>query len=207
MAKVLTAAVAENLSQIVEQHQLLPRNHFGGRLGQSTIDTVYYLTNRISMAWRKNKVVSALSLDIEGALANVILTRLIHNLKKRRISTAIINFMKTLLTNRRTRLKFNDFLSETISVTNRIGQGDPLSMLLYILYNTDLLEIPTNTEKKDAIGYVDDTTLLAIAESFEGTTKILEKMMTREEGGIQWSNNYNSRFEVYKLAIAHFSRK
>ena len=80
-------------------------------------------------------------------------------------------------------------------------------MLLYILYNVNLLKIPTNTEKEDAIGYVNNTTLLAIAESFEGTTKILEEMMTREEGGIQWNNNHNSRFEVYKSAIAHFSRK
>lgn len=29
-AKVLTSIVAENLSQLVEQHQILPKNHFGG---------------------------------------------------------------------------------------------------------------------------------------------------------------------------------
>ena len=33
MAKVLTSVVAENLSRIVEQHRLLPKNHFGGRPG------------------------------------------------------------------------------------------------------------------------------------------------------------------------------
>ena len=80
-------------------------------------------------------------------------------------------------------------------------------MLLYILYNADLLKIPTNTANEDAIGYVDNTTLLAIAKNFEGTMKILKEMMTREEGGLQWSNDHNSRFEVYKSAIAHFSRK
>ena len=74
MAKVLTAVVAENLSQIVEQHQLLPRNHFGRRPGRSTINAVHYLTNRISTAWRENKVVLALFLDIEGAFPNAILT-------------------------------------------------------------------------------------------------------------------------------------
>ena len=30
MAKVLTLIVAENLSQLVERHRLLPRTHFGG---------------------------------------------------------------------------------------------------------------------------------------------------------------------------------
>ena len=86
------------------------------------------------MAWRENKVVSALFLNIEGAFPNAILMRLIHNLRKRRVPTAIINFIKLLLTDRRTRLKFDDFLCETINVTNRIGQGDPLSMLLSFIY-------------------------------------------------------------------------
>ena len=106
MAKVLTATVTENLSQIAEQHQLLPKNHFGRRPRQSTIDAVHYLINRISMAWSKNKVVLALFLDTEGAFPNAILMRLIHNLRKRRVPTAIINFIKILLTNRRTRLPF-----------------------------------------------------------------------------------------------------
>lgn len=38
MAKVLTALVAENISQLVEQHQLLLRTHFGGRPGRTTAD-------------------------------------------------------------------------------------------------------------------------------------------------------------------------
>ena len=62
-------------------------------------------------------------------------------------------------------------------------------MLLYILYNTDLLDLPVNTSKEDAVRYMDDTTLLAIANNFEETTCILKEMMTREEGGLQWSND------------------
>ena len=40
----------------------------------------------------------------------------------------------------KTRLKFDNFISEYIEITNGIGQGDPISMLIYILYNADLLE-------------------------------------------------------------------
>ena len=90
MAKVLTSVVAENLSQIVEQHRLLPRTHFGGRPGRSTVDAVQYLVHKICTAWRTNKVVSVLFLDVEGAFPNAVTSKLIHNLKKRRIPTAIV---------------------------------------------------------------------------------------------------------------------
>jgi Reverse transcriptase (RNA-dependent DNA polymerase) len=93
MAKVLTSIVAENLSRIVEQHRLLPKNHFGGRPGRSTADAVHYLVDKIHKAWRSNKVVSVLFLDVEGAFPNAVTSRLIHNLKKRRIPTSIVNFV------------------------------------------------------------------------------------------------------------------
>ena len=41
-------------------------------------------------------------------------------------------------------------------VTNGIGQGNSLSMLLYILYNSDLLDILNNPLTEFIIGYVDD---------------------------------------------------
>ena len=56
--------------------------------------------------------------------------KLIHNLKRRQIPASIVNFVKLLLSNRKTKLKFNDHISEVITVNNGIGQGDPLSMIL-----------------------------------------------------------------------------
>jgi hypothetical protein len=207
MAKVLTAIVAENLSCIVEQHHLLPKTHFGGRPGRSTVDAVHYLVHKISAAWRDNKVASVLFLDVEGAFPNAVTTKLIHNLKKRRIPTSIVNFVTLLLTNRRTRLKFDDHVSDTINILNGIGQGDPLSMLLYILYNADLLDLPDNPLAEDAIGYVDDIALLSIGTDFEETTQRLKDMMTKRDGGLHWSISHNSKFEVTKSVIVHFTRK
>ena len=207
MAKILTSIIAENLSQITEYHHLLPKNHFGGRPGQSAMDAIHYLIYKIHSAWRSNKVVSALFLDVEGAFPNVSPKRLIHNLRKKRIPTSIVKFVKSLLSNRRTRLRFNNFKSDTIQVQNSIGQGNLLSILLYIYYNTDLLNIPTNTQKKDTMGYINDITLLSIGNNFTETTEQIEDIMVREDGRQQWSIEHNSFFGVSKSAIAHFSRK
>jgi len=207
MAKILTSIVAEIISDLVETHQLLPKTHFGGRPGRTTTDAVHYLTHKIKEAWRSDKVVSVLFLDVEGAFPNAVTGRLIHNLKKRRIPSVLVRFIGSLLENRRTKMRFDDYVSESINITNGIGQGDPISMLLYIIYNADLLEIPDNELKEDAIGYVDDIAIMAIGEDFEESTNRLEEIMTKEDGGIQWSKEHNSRFEVSKSVIMHFTRK
>ena len=207
MAKVLTSIVAEIISSLVEMYQLLPKTHFGGRPGRTTTDAVHYLVHRIKEAWRNEQVASVLFLDVEGAFPNAVTDRLIHNLKKRRIPTLLVGFVAQLLTNRRTRLRFDDHISDYKDITNGIGQGDPLSMLLYILYNADLLEIPDDELSEDALGYVDDIALIAIGDSFEESTQRLKTMMTKDDGGLQWSREHNSKFEVSKSAIMHFSRK
>ncbi|KAF8558626.1 hypothetical protein OG21DRAFT_1368802, partial [Imleria badia] len=58
----------------------------------------------------------------------------------RRIPSALIKFTERVLCRRRTKLSFDGFLSDWIPITNGIGQGDPLSMILYIIYNSDLIE-------------------------------------------------------------------
>jgi len=46
-----------------------------------------------------------------------------------------------MLRGRKTKLHFDDYVSEWFDITNGIGQGDPLSMILYIIYDSDLVEI------------------------------------------------------------------
>ena len=181
--KVLTAIVAEDVAHLVEKNALLPDTHFGGRPGRTTTDAIHYLVDKIKSAWGRKKVASILFLDVEGAFPNAVTDRLIHNLKRRRVPTAYIKFIERLLKGRKTRLKFNDFISELIEITNGIGQGDPISMLLYILYNADLLEALRRLEE-DAIRYVDDALVIATAKTFKGTTHALKSFMERMDGEI-----------------------
>ena len=56
MAKVLTALIADNVSQLVEQHRLLPNTHFGGRPGRTTTDAIHYLVHKTSMGKRSSRL-------------------------------------------------------------------------------------------------------------------------------------------------------
>ena len=206
MAKVLTSIIAEQLTFYSEKYQLLPPQHYGGRPARTTTDAIHMLVYKIKDAWRKKKVVSVLFLDIEGAFPNAVNEKLLRNMTRRRVPTKLIQFTGNLLRNRTTRLKFDDFVSEDIHIGNGIGQGDPLSMVLYQYYNADLIDIPENANEA-AIAYVDDAILIAIGEDFHETHNTLSEMMTREGGAIEWSNDHNSRFEFGKLALMDFAHR
>ena len=45
LAKVVTALVATDISFLVENHHLIPKTHFGGRPGKSTVDVLHYLSH------------------------------------------------------------------------------------------------------------------------------------------------------------------
>ena len=93
IVKVLTVIVAEDLSHLVEKHQLVPSTHFGGRPGHTTTDALHYLVYKVKKAWCEGKVASILFLDVEGAFPSVVTDRLIHNLCKRGIPAAYVGFI------------------------------------------------------------------------------------------------------------------
>ena len=71
-------------------------------------------------------------------------------------------------------------------------------MLLYVIYNADLLEITDDKTTEDVLGYMDNIALLATGNDFKETAIRLKQLMTKEDGGLQWSKEHNSRFEVTK---------
>lgn len=206
IAKLCSSIVAERIATLAERHNLLPAHHFGGRQGRTTTDALHCVTQKIKDSWRRGKVVSALFLDIEGAFPNAVTGRLVRNMRRRRIPRKYTTFVENLLRNRRTKLKFDDFTSDFFELSNGIGQGDPLSMILYLFYNADLLEIPSGQDE-DAFAYVDDITLIAVADSFKDAHKKLKDMMKRAGGAEEWSRDHNSKWEISKFALMDFSQK
>ena len=203
-AKLLLAIVADHTSYILESHNLLPNTHFSGWPGRSTEDSLHLLKNTIHHAWRQGKVVSALFLNIEGTFPNAVTDRLIHSMKCHRLPPKIISFMERLLQGRRTKLQFNNYTSKWFNITNGIGQGDPLSMILYIIYDSDLIRTAKGRQEL-TLAFVDDTAFLAIGNTFQETHQILNDMLERSGGGFKWSSQHNSRFAPSKFMLIDFS--
>ena len=98
------------------------------------------LTHSIKEVWRRKKVASVLFLDIQGAFPNIVKETLLHNMRQRGVPTKYIMVTELILTGRKTKLLFDDYLSSFIPTTNGNNQGCPLSMIFYAFYNTGLLE-------------------------------------------------------------------
>jgi hypothetical protein len=49
-------------------------------------------------------------------------------------------------------------------------------MILYIIYNSDLVEVPKN-KNKNALAFVDDTAFVAIGKDFNATHATLTDML------------------------------
>ena len=166
------------------------------------------LTHKIKDTWRSRKVASVLFLDVQGAFPNVVKEVLIHNMRIRGVPQKYIQVTERILTGRKTKLSFNDFVSSSIHINNSNNQGRPLSMIYYVFYNAGLLEIsPPTAKDKIQFGYVDDVALLAIGDDLAETHKKLTNMMTRPKGAFNWSESHNSQFELSKLALMDFSTK
>jgi hypothetical protein len=139
MGKILDAIIATRISYMAETHHLLPESHYGGRKGRSTETALHNLLEQIYSAWKEGMIASLL-LDVSGAFDTVSHPRLLYNLRKRRVPTFIIAWVKSFLRDRYTELVLPDCTKPRFLTATGIPQGSPLSPILYIFYNADLVE-------------------------------------------------------------------
>ena len=204
IAKLFSSIIAEDITYLMEKHELLPANHFSGQPGWTTTNSLHLLVDSIKVAWRRKQVASVLFLDVEGAFPNVVKEQLLHNLHKKRMPDTYMAIINNMLTNRQNRLKFDDLESEWFQLDNGIVQGNPLSMMLYLYYNADMLEIPHGKDEM-CLGYVDDLAIVAFTRMFEGTHELLTNMLTREGGAQDWADRHNSKFKASTSILIDFS--
>jgi hypothetical protein len=132
LGKALEAVMANRLAYLADTHVLLPSRHTGGRKLASTEHAMHFLLQRIHQAWAEGKVASLLLLDVSGAYDNVSKERLLHNLRKRRVSHEIVDWVASFLTSRSTSLKLQEYSDPSTPIQTGIPQGSPISPILYL---------------------------------------------------------------------------
>lgn len=205
--KTLVACVAEDISYMAEKHGLLPSRHFGGRPGRTTTDSLHLLIKWIKDSMRNGQVVAVLFLDISGAFPNVNIPMLIHNMRKRGVPQEYTDWLDRRLDGRTSTIQFDDYVSEPFPVTNGLEQGDTGSPLWFLFFNADLIEDSRYGSNELAAAFIDDTYLAARASSAEEATALLEDMMTRDGGALDWAKTHHAKFELDKNALMVFSNK
>jgi len=201
IGKVLSACVAEDLTSTVEEHGLLPSNHFGCRPGRTTMDSLHYVTKYIKDALRRKEVVSALFLDINNAFPSVAIDRLAHNMRSRGVPREYTDWITCKVTRCQTTLKFDGYKSEPLPLSKGLDQGCPLPGIAFQLYNANLIDIRDIRKGEDAVAFMDDTLLLAWGKNLTDTNVQVKQMMTRRGGGLDWTKSHQCKFALEKFGI------
>lgn len=151
-------------------------------------------------------IVSGLFLDVKSAYPSVHHERLIDTLRKKECPEYLLQVIQQFLTDRSTSLRLEDFNSHDFKMDNGLPQGSPISVILYLIYNSNLLiDQPISlTSQRISIGFVDDTTHLVANQNIEQNVIDLEAEGRRS---LRWGSTHGAIFNKRKAQVMHFTHR
>jgi hypothetical protein len=159
---------------------------------------------KIYQAWRKHKVLTLVSFDVKGAFNGVHAHVLEQRLRARRVPEQAVQWIRNFCSHRRAQVTLGSYESEPKEIEYPgIPQGSPLSPLLYIFYNADLVEEAID-KKGGAIGFVDDFNAWVVGDNERQTTRLIQNTVIPHAE--QWAKQSAAIFEKDKTSLIHFTR-
>jgi ribosome-associated translation inhibitor RaiA len=145
-----------------------------------------------------------LNLNVIDAYDHVSKEKLIHNLRKRRISNWIIAWIDNFMQNRCTTLRINEQSTLMNQIKVDISQNFFVSFILYLFYNADILKVFERFKYKiTIIDFVDDINILTYDTSITSNCRALKKTHVICE---LWTRRHDVRFASIKYKLLHFAR-
>ena len=205
ISKGLEAIVATRLSYLAERYSLLPTNHFGGRKQRSCEQALDVLIEKILEAWRANKVLSLVTFDVQGAFNGVHPKVLEKRLRERSVPDSMVRWIRSFCEQRTGRVVVGNYTSPLSPIVHAgIPQGSPLSPILYVFYNANLVESKIGAEG-GSLGFIDDYTAWRTGATRAETTRRLKVEVLRPAA--QWAQEGGVTFEAEKTGLIHFERR
>lgn len=206
LGKVFETVIARRLTYWAETNKVLAQGHMGGRRQHSTDDAFVILTSWVHHKWREGKIVSGLFLDVKSAYPSVHKKRLANTLRKQACPEYMVRQVEEYLDDRTTDLRLQDFLSEKFEVKDGLPQGSPLSVILYIIYNSSLLiNLDVNMKSdKISLGFIDDITHLVANTDIDLNIMDLEE---ESDKALLWGRRHGAIFDQKKAQIMHLTHK
>ncbi|KAI7948635.1 hypothetical protein MJO29_010300 [Puccinia striiformis f. sp. tritici] len=204
LSKIFETVIADRLTFWAESNDILPEGHVGGRRGKCGEDAMVALTSWVRRKWREGKVVTALFLDVKSAYPSVHPKRLVSLLRQKGCPTYLWKIIAAFLSDRSTKLRLADYLSDTFQIAQGLPQGSPLSVILYILYNSDLLTKDFSFDKDQvSLGFIDDVVHLTARSSLEQASADLALQGSRS---LEWGKRHGAIFDSAKaqyMVLSH----
>jgi hypothetical protein len=204
--KTLKSIIAQRINDLTKTHDLLFVNQMSERKNRSCETTLKLFIEQIHIVWNmsKNKMITLLSMNVIETYDHVSKTRLLHNLKKRRILTWIIVWTNSFMQNRRITFAINSDTTTMNNVNVDISQRSFVSLILYLFYNADFLKsLKRSSRRVAALDFVNDINILTYEFNITSNYRILKKMHVHCE---MWARRHEIVFASIKYELIHLTR-
>ena len=205
MSKVLKSIMINKITELAKKNSLFSKSQVSAKKEKNTKSTLKLLTEEIHTIWRqKNKVVIIMNVDVIEIYDHVSHIKLFHNLKKRKISNWIIQWVKSFLKERKSSITFEKKTSAISRVNAKISQKFSVLFILYLFFNANLLKICKQLKRKTIfIEFVDNVNVLTYNTNTEKNCKTLKKL---HNVFTTWFRRHEITFSSIKYELIHLSR-
>lgn len=181
--KLFTRVLNNRLNFWAEKYSVYVEAQAGFRSNMGTIDNIYILNSVISHCFNRNEVLYCAFVDFKKAFDFVVRDILWFKLIKYGVRGKILNVIKSMYNNVKSKVKFMNEVSESFICDLGVRQGECLSPFLFSMYLNDLEEtlglngvdgIDIGTLKLCILLYADDIVLFAnSAEDLQKSLNVL----------------------------------
>ncbi len=204
--KTLKSIIVKRINNFAKTHKLLFETQMNERRRRACETTLKLFTEQIHIVWNmsKNKMTILLSLNVIDAYDHVSKEKLIHNLRKRRISNWIIVWIDNFMQNRCTTLKMSEQSTFMNQIKVDISQNFFVSFILYFFYNVNILKVFEQFKYKiTIINFVNDINILTYDINITNSCRALKKTHVICE---LWTRRHDVRFALIKYELLHLTK-
>jgi hypothetical protein len=204
--KVLKFVIARRINDLTKTHDLLSVNQMNERKNRSCETILKLLTKQIHTIWNmnKNKITTLLNMNVIETYDHVSREKLLHNLKKRRISTWIVTWTNNFMQDK----KINFIVKTRQTIMNNINvdisQKSLMSLILYLFYNANLLKLLEQSSRKMiVIDFVNDINIFIYDINTINNCKLLKKI---HDHCLLWYRRHEIVFASIKYELIHLTK-
>jgi len=182
LSKILKFIVFKHLWNVVEACNSISNIQMKVCKHRSIDTTLQLIIEKIHTVWSdmRKKVVTLLSLNEKSAFDNVTHSKLLYDMKKRKVSRLLLKFVKNFLKDWCITITIDDYTMMKCSMNVDISQDSLLSLILYLFYNANLLKACDNIKLKTSFtDFMNDVNILTYKEFIKCNCKVLSEIYDR----------------------------
>ena len=203
LSKAIETVVAERIACLAEKFKLPPSNHYGALKRKSTIDALLTVQEKIFQAWKDKKILSLITFDLKGAFNSVPADVISCCLREHHVPEIYVRWIQEICSDRSAPITVNGTTSEPASLAHAgLPQGSPLSPLLFLFFNANLVKSVVN-KRRGTIAFVDDYSAWVTGDSIADNLDFLQANVV---GPLEhWAAQCGAIFRPDKSHMTHFT--